>query len=260
MPGLSFIGDFTASRVLDIQLEHVLAAQMNYLGIYGESLENSSINTAPGSSPTPVSATGAANAVFGSNYFTANLVSTASGFYSTNQPQQLDETIFIAFSAGAAEWTSGTAFTSPVISIWGDPASGDPSRMSLVLYKTADGVPYIVLRWGIASAVPIMTCAIALDWTTVVGPILAMASRDGAGKMLLEVRAGGTTYQATGTAVPPESVPTSANWRAYVGNNATFHVSNLRTYAAAVWSAAMSTEQISAELDVMRVNLSSHLA
>ena len=260
MPGLSLIGNFTASRVLDITLAHVLQSQMNYLGIYGGDLSQSQLNRTLGASPTSVTVDSSGNMVFGSNYFSASAANLSAGFNSVNQPRQLDATIFCAFNAGAAGWTSGTAFSSGLINLWGDDIGSGAGRMTLGLHKTAAGVPYVVLRWGLASATPVLTCAIQFDWTTATGPILVIASRDSSGGMRMEMRNNGVVYKVSATTTPVAIPSTSLNWKGTAGQAAAFPVTNQRMYASAIWSASMTADQLSAELDVMQINLASHLA
>ncbi|HDT1947124.1 TPA: hypothetical protein QHR21_000986 [Klebsiella pneumoniae] len=260
MAGLSFIGNFTASRVLDITLDHILKSQMNYFGIFGGSLSGSQLNQAPGASPTTVTAHEPANLVFGGNYFTSLAANLSAGFTSVSQPRQLDATLFCAFTAGVPGWSAGTAFSSGLINLWGDDTGNGAGRMTIGLHKTAAGVPYIVLRWGLSANTPILTCAIPFDWTTATGPILVIASRDSAGGMRMEMRNNGAVYKAVATTTPVAIPSTSLNWRGFTGQLSTFLVTNQRMYAAAIWSATMTAEQMSAELDVMQVNLASHLA
>ncbi|MFL3235812.1 hypothetical protein ACJ0L3_26395, partial [Klebsiella pneumoniae] len=115
-------------------------------------------------------------------------------------------------------------------------------------------------RWGLSANTPILTCAIPFDWTTATGPILVIASRDSAGGMRMEMRNNGAVYKAVATTTPVAIPSTSLNWRGFTGQLSTFQVTNQRMYAAAIWSATMTAEQMSAELDVMQVNLASHLA
>lgn len=259
MAGLSFIGGFTASRVLDITVDHVLKSQMNYFGIFGGSLSASLLNQAPGESPTDVTAHESANMVFGSNYFTSSAANLSAGFISVSQPRQLDATLFCAFTAGSPTWSAGTAFSSGLINLWGDDTSLGAGRMTIGLHKTADGAPYVVLRWGSASATPILTCAIPFDWTTATGPILVIASRDSAGGMRMELRNNGAAYKAAATTTPVAIPSASLNWRGYTGQMSSYPVTNQRMYASAIWSAAMTADQLSAELDVMQINLAAHL-
>ncbi|MBL0772285.1 hypothetical protein JK332_11020 [Klebsiella michiganensis] len=260
MTGLSFIGDFVASRVLDIQFQHVLFEQMNYLGLYGTDLSTSELNSAPGESPTAVVAYQSANMVFGSNYMASSSSTLSAGFNSTGQPRQLDATLFCAFNSGATGWVSGTDYTAGLINLWGDDTRNGGGRMTVGLHKTAAGDSYIVLLWGTGGTNPPLTCAIPFDWTTATGPIFVAAARDTSGGMRMEVRNAGQTFYAAVTGTPIAIPETSLNWRGYVGQLSTGVVTGQRIYAAAIWSAAMTAAQLSAELDVMQVNLATHLA
>lgn len=260
MAGLSFIGDFVASRVLDIQFQHVLFEQMNYLGLYGTDLSTSELNSAPGESPTAVVAYQSANMVFGSNYMASSSSTLSAGFNSTGQPRQLDATLFCAFNAGETGWVSGTDYTAGIISLWGDDTRNGPGRMTVGLHKTAAGASYIVLLWGQGGTNPPLTCSIPFDWTTITGPILVAASRDSSGGMRMEVRNNGQALYSSVNATPIPIPEASLNWRGFVGQVSTAVVTGQRVYAAAIWSAAMTAAQLSAELDVMQVNLASHLA
>ncbi|HBZ1353970.1 TPA: hypothetical protein MJE60_06890 [Klebsiella pneumoniae] len=53
---------------------------------------------------------------------------------------------------------------------------------------------------------------------------------------------------------------TSLNSRHFDEQRSTLPVTNQRMYASAIWSASMTADQLSAELDVMQINLASHLA
>ncbi|HBR2821302.1 TPA: hypothetical protein QIM43_002325 [Klebsiella aerogenes] len=260
MAGLSFIGDFVASRVLNIQLQHVLSSRMNYLGLFGTDLATSKINSAPGSTPTAVAAYQPENMVFGSNYLASSSSTLSAGFNSTEQPRQVDATLFCAFNAGETGWVSGTDYTAGLINLWGDDTRNGPGRMTIGLHKTAAGASYIVLLWGQGGTNPPLTCSIPFDWTAATGPILVAASRDSSGGMRMEMRNNGQALYSSVNATPIPIPETSLNWRGFVGQLSTGVVTGQRVYAAAIWDAAMTEAQLSSELDVMQVNLASHLA
>lgn len=262
--GLAFNLGFKSTRVLsDLQLTHIQQEGMTYLGLYGDTVAESLKNRSKGALVAPVIQYQSANWALGSNYLSSAARNLSAAVQSSGQPQRLDSTIFAVFNAGITNVTPGTATHAYIASLWGTRAGmqpyENPGRLSISLTTDADGTRYIALKWGTGADVPSLTCAVRFDWTTADGPIFAAGSRNSDGKMSLEVRAGDVSLRAS-AATPPVNIPANTtDWRMYTGLLSTGPITDLKVYAAAVWSTYLDPESISSEMNIMAVNLSSHL-
>ncbi|WP_034913049.1 hypothetical protein [Erwinia sp. 9145] len=255
--GLTINGDFTASRVLDIKLDHVQKAAMTYLGLYGPDRASLLLNQTPGTVASAVSLYEEAGIQYGKNYFTMN-AATSAGVQAADQPKLLPATIFTVFNADAHTGTADVV--RQVSALWGTNPStaANPGLLAISLLKASDA-NYVILQWGTGTDIPFKTCAVKFDWTTATGPIMAIGSRDDTGKMRLEVRAAGVAYKAA-AAVTPVAIPSStASWRFFTGQISARPLNGLKIFANACWSVTMTAEEMSAELDVMQMNLAARL-
>ncbi len=262
--GLDINMGFTATRVLtDILLTHVAQEKMTYLGLYGDTVPATVKNQSPGELVTPVVQYQPANWRLGANYLSSAARNLSAAVQSVGQPQQLDSTIFVAFNAGETDVNPGVVTHVYVASLWGtlNPISPyqNAGRLSISLTTDIDGTRFITLKWGAGDNVPSFSCAVPFDWTTAVTPIFAMGSRNSTGGLALEVRVGDVSLTAAAQ-VSPVSIPEgTTDWRLYAGLLSNFPVTDLKVYAAAVWSSWLEPASISAEMDIMAVNLLSHL-
>ncbi|UNE90664.1 hypothetical protein LRM33_15560 [Klebsiella pneumoniae] len=262
--GLAFNLGFKSTRVLsDLQLTHIQQEGMTYLGLYGDTAAESLKNRSKGALVTPVTQYQPANWRLGANYLSSAARNLSAAVQSVGQPQQLDSTIFVAFNAGETDVNPGVVTHVYVASLWGtlNPISPyqNAGRLSISLTTDIDGTRFITLKWGSGDNVPSFSCAVPFDWTTAITPIFAMGSRNSAGDLALEVRVGDVSLTATAQ-VSPVAIPEgTTDWRLYAGLLSNFPVTDLKVYAAAVWSTYLDPESISSEMNIMAVNLSSHL-
>ncbi|WP_159236367.1 hypothetical protein [Raoultella terrigena] len=262
--GLAFNLGFKSTRVLsDLKLTHIQQESMTYLGLYGDTVSESLKNRGKGVLVTPVTQYQPANWVLGSNYLSSAARNLSSAVQSAGQPQHLDSTVFVVFNAGVTDVTPGAVSHAYVASLWGTAAGmqpyENPGRLSISLTTDSDGTRYIALKWGTGVNVPSLSCAVKFDWAAATGPIFAVGSRNSGGEMALEVRVGDSSLRAS-TTVPPVNIPpATTDWRMYAGLLSTGPITDLKVYAAAVWSTYLDPESISSEMNIMAVNLSSHL-
>lgn len=263
MSGLGIQLDFTSTRVLsDIEMDHVKQAQMTYLGLYGQSATETVRNRSKGDLVTPSLIYMPENQVLGENYMASTARDLSAGINSTGQPKQLNQTLFAAFNSGDVQATTGSTYGSAIISAWGDnPATNsNPGRLSIGLFRTQAGEPYIAMRWGTGANVPALACAVPFEWMNATGPILAIGSRSETGAMALEVRVDGAVLKASAQVTPVAIPAESGNWRLYIGQLSTYPIDELRMYAAAAWAGYLTAEELTSELNVMEINLLGHLS
>lgn len=254
--GLSINTGFQSTRLLSgVNLNHIEAASMTYLGKYGPDLTASLRNLSTGTLVAPVESYQPANMVFGSNYMTSSGDSLSAGVQSTGQVQQLPTTIFASFNCAALPGTA--EIYRDLVAMWGtNPNTNtNPGYAAIGLLQTAAGKRYVVFRWGTNTQNPVLTCAVEFDWVTVTTPVMAIGSRDAAGNMKLEVRGGGNTQKASALVTPVVIPSTTTEWRLFVGQISSRPISGLKMHAAASWQKYLTEDQLSAELDVMKVNL-----
>ena len=263
MSGLAIKLDFTSTRVLpDIEVTHIKQAQMTYLGYFGQNADETVKNRSKGDLVTPTAIYMPDNQVLGANYMTSSDRALSAGVNSTGQPKQLPQTLFAVFNAGDVQQAGSGLYGSAVVSAWGDNpgTQANPGRLSIGLFRSQAGEPHISLRWGTSSDVPSLACDIPYEWMNAQGPIMAIGSRDETGAMALEVRVDGAVLKASAQVTPVAIPETSSAWRIYIGQISTYPIDNLRLYAAAAWSAYLTPEELTAELNVMEINLLGHLS
>lgn len=263
MAGLAFNLGFKSTRVLTgLELSHIQQDNMTYLGLYGGTNESSIKNRSKGSNITPVSASQSQNWILGSNYLSSLANNLSAGVTSASQAKQLDSTLFVVFNAGQENFTTGTASNTYVASLWGsNPNTYDnPGRLSITLFREANGTPYIVLKWGRGTDISSLSCAVQYDWMAARSPIYAIGSRNESGDMVLEVRVDGAVLKATANVTPVLIPTTTTDWRLYVGQLSAQPIADMKVYAAAAWSSYLDANSISSEMNIMSVNLAEHLS
>lgn len=261
MSGLGLKLNFNSTRVLpNIELKHVKQSDMTYLGVYGGTTEETVLNRSKGDLVTPTVGQTTQNWVLGDNYLSSSANNLSAGIISTGQPKQLDCTLFSVFNLQDIPNTPGTLSSVGILSLWGDNPnlSGNPGRLSLSAIITAEGDRYIGVRWGTNADVPALACAVPLDWRGLSEPIYAICSRKDSGILALEVHSGATVLKQEAIVTPVPIPAESTNWRMYSGQLSTYPINGLRAYAAAAWKSYLSAEELSGELEIMKINLSSH--
>lgn len=251
--GLSILCNFSSTRLLSgISLNHIESAAMTFLGKFGVNETETTKNLAKGNIISPVAAYLPANIVYGADEITPTSDSVSFGVNATGQVMQLPCTLFISFNARDITGT-GAQFRD-ICSMWGDTGTvSNPGRFSIGLYKNAAGVRYVALAWG--TTPDYTSCAVEFNWAASSDKIAVLATRDAAGNMAMELRSGSTILRASGS-VTPSAIPSgSTNWRTYVGQISSRNVMGLRLHAGASWQKTLTPDQLTAEMDVMKVNL-----
>lgn len=253
--GLTIQANFVANRTLpNISLKHVKQDSIIYLGKYGVDQGTSLINYSPGSISAAVEAYQPQNIVYGDNYFSSSASNLSAGISATGFAKVIPATMFVAFNCGTIPGT-GARFRE-IVSQWGDNpnTAGNPGRFSLGVFTDATGGNYITVVWG--TSIDYQAFALGVDFSTQTQPILAIASRDAAGNVSIEVRTAGNTYKRSGQMTPVEIPAGSTAWRSLAGQISSRPLNGLKVYSSIQWNgAALTPDELTAEMDIIKVNL-----